>query len=141
VRVKVPLLGGGFGAKVIYQARGAGGVARVAGAAARQAGADHWTSSSRSSPSIRPRSASRAAVTKTGKLTARPCEVYWNRRRLCGYRAAGDTEIWLHGRPGLTDIGQRQIDSYELYTNRPPAGALRGFAFRSWSGPMRAILT
>jgi len=48
------------------------------------------------------------------------------RRRLCGYRPAGDAEIRLHA-PGPYDIDNISIDSYSLYTNRTPAGALRGF--------------
>ena len=48
------------------------------------------------------------------------------RRRLCRHRPARDAEVRLH-RAGPYDIENVSIDSYALYTNLPPAGALRGF--------------
>ena len=49
------------------------------------------------------------------------------RRRLRRHRAADHAEIRIPRAPGPYDIDHVSIDSYALYTNLPPAGALRGF--------------
>jgi CO/xanthine dehydrogenase Mo-binding subunit len=65
-------------------------------------------------------------VTRDGKLTARRCEVFWNGG---AYADIGPRVTQKSGftAPGPYDIDNVKIDSYELYTNRTPAGALRGF--------------
>ena len=49
------------------------------------------------------------------------------RRRLCRHRSARHAEIGLHRGRARTTSRTCSIDSYALYTNLPPAGALRGF--------------
>jgi CO/xanthine dehydrogenase Mo-binding subunit len=68
----------------------------------------------------------RSGVTRDGKLTARRCEVFWNGG---AYADIGPRVTQKSGftAPGPYDIDNVKIDSYELYTNRTPAGALRGF--------------
>src|SRR5262249_56756800 len=63
---------------------------------------------------------------KDGRITARECEVWWNGG---AYADIGPRITQKSGftAPGPYDIGNTHIDSYSLYTNLPPAGALRGF--------------
>jgi CO/xanthine dehydrogenase Mo-binding subunit len=67
----------------------------------------------------------RSAV-KDGRITARHCEVLWNGG---AYADIGPRVTQKSGftAPGPYDIENVSIASYEIYTNRPPAGALRGF--------------
>src|SRR6202521_4603274 len=68
----------------------------------------------------------KSGVDKDGKVVARACEVFWNGG---AYADIGPRVTQKSGftAPGPYDIDNISIDSYELYTNRPPAGALRGF--------------
>ena len=63
---------------------------------------------------------------KDGRITARKCEVYWNGG---AYADIGPRVTQKSGftASGPYDIDNVWIDSYALYTNLPPAGALRGF--------------
>jgi len=63
---------------------------------------------------------------KDGRITARECEVWWNGG---AYADIGPRVTQKSGftAAGPYDIDNVKIDSYALYTNRPPAGALRGF--------------
>src|SRR5438105_5833383 len=63
---------------------------------------------------------------KDGRITARECEVWWNGG---AYADIGPRITQKSGftAPGPYDIENVHIDSYSLYTNLPPAGALRGF--------------
>jgi CO/xanthine dehydrogenase Mo-binding subunit len=68
----------------------------------------------------------KSAVTKDGRITGRECEVWWNGG------AYADIGPRITQKSGFTaagpyDIENVRIDSYALYTNLPPAGALRGF--------------
>jgi CO/xanthine dehydrogenase Mo-binding subunit len=65
-------------------------------------------------------------VTKDGRITSRQCEVWWNGG---AYADIGPRVTQKSGftAPGPYDIEHVAIDSYALYTNLPPAGALRGF--------------
>src|SRR6516225_2947713 len=63
---------------------------------------------------------------KNGRITARACEVWWNGG------AYADIGPRITQKSGFTaagpyDIDNVAIDSYSLYTNLTPAGALRGF--------------
>jgi CO/xanthine dehydrogenase Mo-binding subunit len=125
VRVKVPFLGGGFGAKVYIKLEAL--VAALALLAQRPVkialGMDEQFSVITKHPTtLRIKS----AVTKDGRITGRHCEVYWNGG---AYADIGPRVTQKSGftAPGPYDIDNVRIDSYELYTNRPPAGALRGF--------------
>src|SRR5207249_696303 len=68
----------------------------------------------------------KTGVDKTGRITARKCEVYWNGG---AYADVGPRVTQKSGftASGPYDIDNVWVDSYALYTNLPPAGALRGF--------------
>jgi CO/xanthine dehydrogenase Mo-binding subunit len=68
----------------------------------------------------------KSGVAKDGRILARACEVLWNGG---AYADIGPRVTQKSGftSPGPYDIDNVRIDSYELYTNRTPAGALRGF--------------
>src|SRR5467141_4123080 len=61
-----------------------------------------------------------------GRITARKCEVFWNGG---AYADVGPRVTHKSGfvAAGPYDIDNVWIDSYALYTNMTPAGALRGF--------------
>jgi CO/xanthine dehydrogenase Mo-binding subunit len=68
----------------------------------------------------------KSAVSADGKITARACEIWWNGG------AYADIGPRVTQKAGFTAAGPYDIDnvsirSYAVYTNRPPAGALRGF--------------
>ena len=125
VRVRVPHLGGGFGAKVYIKLEAL--VAALALLARRPVkislGMDEqFTMITKHPTTFRIRS----GATRDGRLTARQCEVFWNGG---AYADIGPRVTQKSGftAPGPYDIDNVRIDSYELYTNRTPAGALRGF--------------
>ena len=68
----------------------------------------------------------KSGITKDGRVVARECDVYWNGGAYAdiGPRVAQKSGFTA---AGPYDIDNVRIDSYEVYTNRPPAGALRGF--------------
>jgi CO/xanthine dehydrogenase Mo-binding subunit len=68
----------------------------------------------------------KSGVDKNGRIVARKCDVYWNGG------AYADIGPRVTQKAGLTasgpyDIDHVSIDSYALYTNLTPSGALRGF--------------
>ena len=68
----------------------------------------------------------KSGVDKNGRIVARKCEVFWNGG------AYADIGPRVTQKSGLTAAGPYDIDnvwinSYALYTNVTPAGALRGF--------------
>jgi CO/xanthine dehydrogenase Mo-binding subunit len=65
-------------------------------------------------------------VTKDGKIIARHCEIIWNGG---AYADIGPRVTQKAGftSAGPYDIENVAIESYAVYTNHPPAGALRGF--------------
>jgi CO/xanthine dehydrogenase Mo-binding subunit len=68
----------------------------------------------------------KSGVANDGKIVARRCEVVWNGG---AYADIGPRVTQKAGftAAGPYDIENVSIDSYAVYTNRPPAGALRGF--------------
>jgi len=125
VRVQVPYLGGGFGAKLYIK------VEALVAAAALIVGRpvkvsltmeEQFFTLTKHAATLRIRS----AVTREGRVTARECEVWWNGG---AYADIGPRVTQKSGftAPGPYDIEHVRIDSYALYTNLPPAGALRGF--------------
>jgi len=125
VQVKVPHLGGGFGAKLYIKLE-----ALVAALALLTRRPVKWSLTmeeqfytiSKHATTFRIKS----AVDGAGKVTGRSCTVYWNGG---AYADIGPRVTQKSGftAPGPYDIENVAIDSYSLYTNRPPAGALRGF--------------
>lgn len=125
VRVKVPYLGGGFGAKLYIK------LEALTAAAALLAGCpvkialtmeEQFYTLTKHATTLRIKS----GVMKDGKITARDCEVWWNGG---AYADIGPRITQKSGftAPGPYDIDHVSIDSYSLYTNLTPAGALRGF--------------
>jgi CO/xanthine dehydrogenase Mo-binding subunit len=68
----------------------------------------------------------KSGVDRGGRIVARECEVWWNGG---AYADIGPRVTQKSGftAPGPYDIENVAVDSYALYTNLPPAGALRGF--------------
>jgi CO/xanthine dehydrogenase Mo-binding subunit len=125
VRVKVPLLGGGFGAKVYVKVEPlAVALALIARRPVKVALTmeEQFYMITKHPATFRIKS----AVKQDGRITARECEVFWNGG---AYADIGPRVCQKSGftAPGPYDIDNVKIDSYELYTNRVPAGALRGF--------------
>ncbi|MGH8759285.1 MAG: xanthine dehydrogenase family protein molybdopterin-binding subunit, partial [Burkholderiales bacterium] len=65
-------------------------------------------------------------VDASGRITGRYCEIYWNGG---AYADIGPRVTQKSGftAGGPYDIANLHIDSYQVYTNLPPAGAFRGF--------------
>jgi CO/xanthine dehydrogenase Mo-binding subunit len=124
VRVKVPYLGGGFGAKLYIKLEAL--VAALALIVRRPVKIslsmeEQFYTITKHASTFRIKSA-----VKDGRITARRCEVFWNGG------AYADIGPRIAQKSGFTaagpyDIENVQIESYSLYTNLPPAGALRGF--------------
>lgn len=125
VRVKVPYLGGGFGAKLYIK------LEALVSAAALLAGRpvkialtmeEQFYQITKHATTLRIKS----GVSKDGKILARECEVWWNGG---AYADIGPRVTQKSGftAAGPYDIDHVSIDSYALYTNLPAAGALRGF--------------
>ncbi|MCE2999927.1 MAG: xanthine dehydrogenase family protein molybdopterin-binding subunit [Betaproteobacteria bacterium] len=125
VRVKVPYLGGGFGAKLYIKTEALTAVAALlAGRPVKISLTmeEQFYQITKHAATLRIKS----AVTRYGKITARECEVWWNGG---AYADIGPRVTQKSGftAPGPYDIDHVAIDSYALYTNLPAAGALRGF--------------
>ncbi len=125
VRVKVPYLGGGFGAKLYIKLEAL--VTALALMTNRPVKIsltmeEQFYMVTRHATTLRIKS----GVSKDGRLTARQCEVWWNGG---AYADIGPRVTQKSGftAPGPYDIDNVSIDSYALYTNLPSAGALRGF--------------
>ena len=124
VRVVVPHLGGGFGAKLYIKLEAL--VACLAMLVRRPVKLsltmeEQFYTITKHASTFRIKSA-----VKDGRVTGRRCEVFWNGG---AYADIGPRVTQKSGftAPGPYDIDNVSIDSYALYTNRPPAGALRGF--------------
>jgi CO/xanthine dehydrogenase Mo-binding subunit len=125
VRVIVPYLGGGYGGKVYPKVEP---IAVALALKARRAvrvvlsREEVFYTITKHAASIR----MKTGVKNDGTLVARECEIYLDTgayaeigprvAKKSGYTAAGPYKI-----PNL------KIDSYSIYTNKPPAGAFRGF--------------
>jgi CO/xanthine dehydrogenase Mo-binding subunit len=125
VRVKTAYLGGGFGAKLYIKLEAlASALALLTRRPVKVAlGMDEQFFTITKHPST---FRIKSAVDKHGRITARECEVWWNGG---AYADIGPRVTQKSGftAAGPYDIDNVHIDSYALYTNRPPAGALRGF--------------
>src|SRR5690606_380058 len=68
----------------------------------------------------------KSGITKDGKITARRCDVIWSGG---AYADIGPRVTQKAGSPsaGPDDIENVELLASAVYTNRPPAGALRGF--------------
>ena len=125
VRVKVPYVGGGFGAKLYIKLEAL--VAALSLLVNRPVKIslsmeEQFYTITKHATTFRIKS----GVRKDGRVIARQCDVWWNGG---AYADVGPRVTQKSGftAPGPYDIENVAIDSYALYTNLPPAGALRGF--------------
>lgn len=125
VRVKVPHLGGGFGAKLYIKLEAL--VAALSLIAKRPvkislAMEEQFFMVTRHPCTFKIKS----GVDSDGRIIARRCDIWWNGG---AYADIGPRVTQKAGftSAGPYDIDNVAIDSYAVYTNRPPAGALRGF--------------
>ena len=125
VRVEVPLLGGGFGAKTYIKLEALVAalaliVRRPVKIAATMEEQFYIITNHPASFRIK------SGIAEDGRLLARTCDVLWNGG---AYADIGPRICQKSGftAPGPYDIDNVRIDSYELYTNHVPAGAMRGF--------------
>jgi CO/xanthine dehydrogenase Mo-binding subunit len=125
VRIKVPYLGSGYGAKLYVKLEAlALALSMIARRPVKVALTfeEMFYQVTRHPCTFRIKS----GVDGNGKIVARKCEVFWNGG------AYADIGPRVTQKAGLTatgpyDIDNVSVDSYALYTNVPPAGALRGF--------------
>src|SRR6201996_4184904 len=125
VRIKVPYLGGGYGGKLYIKLEAlvtaCSLIARRPVKVALPMEEVFYTIT-RHPMTFRIKS----GVDREGRITARRCEVFWNGG---AYADIGPRVTQKSGftASGPYDIEHVSIDSYALYTNQPPSGALRGF--------------
>jgi CO/xanthine dehydrogenase Mo-binding subunit len=125
VRIKVPYLGGGYGGKLYIKLEA---LVTACSMVARRpvkialTMEEQFYQITKHPATVRIKS----AVDKTGRITARKCEVYWNGG---AYADIGPRVTHKSGftAAGPYDIENISIDSYAMYTNLTPSGALRGF--------------
>jgi CO/xanthine dehydrogenase Mo-binding subunit len=125
IRVRVPFLGGGFGAKLYIKLEAlVSALSLLTGRPVKVSLTmeEQFFTITKHPTTFR----IKTGVTRDGRITARECEVWWNGG---AYADIGPRVTQKSGftAPGPYDIDDVLIDSYSLYTNRPPAGALRGF--------------
>ncbi|MCO5073168.1 MAG: xanthine dehydrogenase family protein molybdopterin-binding subunit [Rhizobiaceae bacterium] len=125
VRVKTGQLGGGFGAKLYIKLEAlAAALALMLNAPVRVALTmeEQFYTITKHATTFHIRS----GVTKDGRIVARDCDVWWNGG---AYADIGPRVTQKSGftAAGPYDIENVKIKSAAVYTNRPPAGALRGF--------------
>jgi CO/xanthine dehydrogenase Mo-binding subunit len=125
VRVKSGLLGGGFGAKVYIKLEALAAaltlLTRRAVRVALTMEEQFYTITNRAA-TVRIKS----GVMRDGRIHARHCEIWWNGG------AYADIGPRITQKSGFTAAGPYHIehvhiDSYSVYTNLPPAAAMRGF--------------
>jgi CO/xanthine dehydrogenase Mo-binding subunit len=125
VRIKVPYLGGGYGSKLYIKLEA---LALACSMIARRpvkvavTMEEVFYQITRHPSTVR----LKTGLDKDGRITARKCEIFWNGG---AYADVGPRVTHKAGftAPGPYDIDNVWIDSYALYTNTTPAGALRGF--------------
>jgi CO/xanthine dehydrogenase Mo-binding subunit len=125
IQVKVPHLGGGFGAKLYIKLEAL--VVALAMLSKRPVKVSLSMEEQFYTITKHPTTFKiKSGVTKDGKIIARQCDVWWNGG---AYADIGPRVTQKSGftAAGPYDIENVKIDSYALYTNRPPSGALRGF--------------
>src|SRR5436853_7051081 len=125
IRVRVPFLGGGFGAKLYIKLEALVAVLSLLSRRAVKISLtmeEQFFTITKHASSFRIKS----GVTRDGRISARECEVWWNGGAYAdiGPRVAQKSGFTA---AGPYDIDNVAIDSFEIYTNRPPAGAFRGF--------------
>jgi CO/xanthine dehydrogenase Mo-binding subunit len=125
VRVRVPFVGGGFGAKLYIKLEALVAVLTLLvhrPVKVSLSMEEQFFTITKHASTFRIKS----GVARDGRLVARECEVWWNGG---AYADIGPRVTQKSGftAPGPYDVQDVAIDSYAMYTNLPPAGALRGF--------------
>jgi CO/xanthine dehydrogenase Mo-binding subunit len=125
VRIKVPYLGGGFGGKLYIKMEAlATALSMIVRRPVKIALTmeEQFYTITRHPSTVR----IKTGVDREGRITARKCEIWWNGG---AYADVGPRVAQKSGyaASGPYDIENVWVDSSELYTNQPPAGALRGF--------------
>jgi CO/xanthine dehydrogenase Mo-binding subunit len=125
VRIKVPFVGGGYGSKLYIKLEAlVTALSLLVRRPVRIALTmeEQFYQITKHPSTLRIKTALDAA----GRITARKCEVFWNGG---AYADIGPRVAQKSGfvAAGPYDIENVWIDSYALYTNMTPAGALRGF--------------
>jgi len=125
VRIKVPYLGGGYGGKLYIKLEAlATAMSMLARRPVKIAHTmeEHFYTITKHPTTFHIKS----GIDKNGRIIARKCEVWWNGG---AYADIGPRVTQKSGftAAGPYDIDNVAIDSYALYTNLTPAGALRGF--------------
>src|SRR5260221_4707088 len=125
VRIKVPYLGSGYGSKLYIKLEAlALALSMIARKPVKVALTfeEMFYQITRHPCTFRIKS----GVDRSGKIVARQCDGYWNGR---GHADIGPRVTQKSGltASGPYDIDHVSVDSYALYTNLTPAGALRGF--------------
>jgi CO/xanthine dehydrogenase Mo-binding subunit len=125
VRIKVPFLGGGYGSKLYIKLEA---LVTALSLIARRPVKIALTMEEQFYQITKHPSTLRikTGLDANGRITARKCEVFWNGG---AYADVGPRVTHKSGfvAAGPYDIDNVSIDSYALYTNLTPAGALRGF--------------
>jgi CO/xanthine dehydrogenase Mo-binding subunit len=125
VRIKVPYLGGGYGGKLYIKLEA---LVTACSLIARRPVKIALTMEEQFYQITKHPSTVRikTGVDQNGRITARKCEVFWNGG---AYADIGPRVTHKSGfvAGGPYDIDNVWIDSYAMYTNMTPAGALRGF--------------
>ncbi len=125
VQVKTRLLGGGFGAKLYIKLEAlAVALALIARRPVKVALTmeEQFYTITKHATTFRIRS----AVDADGRIVGRDCQVHWNGG---AYADIGPRVTQKSGftAGGPYDIDNLSIDSFQIYTHLPPAGAFRGF--------------
>jgi len=125
VRIKVPYLGAGYGSKLYIKMEAlAVALSMLAQRPVKVALTmeEQFYTITKHPCTLRIKS----GVDKDGRIVARQCTVWWNGG---AYADVGPRVTQKSGftASGPYDIDNVAIDSYALYTNLTPAGALRGF--------------
>src|ERR1043166_6914679 len=125
VRVRVPFLGGGFGAKLYIKLEALVSVLSLITKRPVKISLtmeEQFFTITKHASTFRIKS----GLSRDGRVVARECEVWWNGG---AYADIGPRVTQKSGftAPGPYDVQDVAIDSYAMYTNLPPAGALRGF--------------
>ncbi|MBM3821022.1 MAG: xanthine dehydrogenase family protein molybdopterin-binding subunit [Acidimicrobiia bacterium] len=125
VRVRTAFLGGGFGAKLYIKLEAMAAVcALLARRPVRIALSmdEQFYTITKHGATVR----IKTGVARDGRMTARQVETFWNGG---AYADIGPRVTQKSGfsAAGPYDIEHVALDNYAVYTNEPPAGALRGF--------------
>ena len=125
VRVRVPYLGGGYGSKLYIKLEAlAVALSMFAQRPVKVAATmeEMFYQITKHPCTFR----IKTGVDKNGRILARKCEVFWNTGAYAdiGPRVAQKAGLTASGPYKIDNVS---IDSYALYTNLTPSGALRGF--------------